>query len=278
MGRAHLTAVTTPDIEGLDQLERAVVDEDVSLATALRRFLLIAGYAHQEELRAWALKQLEGYEAGEEVPRFREVAATLEMTLEPSAPGRPGGEDTRQVSPYQLPQSVRDRGIGEHAPIRYGVREMEALIAMGWNLELRPPGSAEYLAERRTVCLSLCPSWPVSGCTPTGSATAPPAVERTSPRIQPPQPPTWRTYAVRALTVLADRRAAPAGDRPLAPQGCPWGMNRPLPVRTPQISGMEYLLRPRQYQDRPATSADAGDETNRKPRPRRYWCRSEENS
>ncbi|MFE2159003.1 hypothetical protein ACFW9M_14435 [Streptomyces lydicus] len=139
--------MTTPDIEGLDQLERAVLDEDVSLATALRRFLLLAGYAHQEELRAWALKQSEGYEVDEEVPRFREVAATLEITLEPSAPGRPRLEDTRQISPYQLPQSVRDRGIGEHAPIRYGVREMEALIAMGWNLELRPPGSAEYLAE-----------------------------------------------------------------------------------------------------------------------------------
>jgi hypothetical protein len=139
--------VTTPDIEGLDQLERAVLDEDASLATALRLFLLIAGYAHQEELRAWALKQLEGYDVGEEVPRFREVAATLEMTLEPSGPGRPGMEETRQISPYQLPQSVRDRGVGEHAPIRYGVREMEALIAMGWNLELRPPDSAEYLAE-----------------------------------------------------------------------------------------------------------------------------------
>ncbi|WP_159031795.1 AbiTii domain-containing protein [Streptomyces lydicus] len=63
--------MTTPDIEGLDQLERAVLDEDVSLATALRRFLLLAGYAHQEELRAWALKQSEGYEVDEEVPRFR---------------------------------------------------------------------------------------------------------------------------------------------------------------------------------------------------------------
>ncbi|MFC9131324.1 hypothetical protein ACFT4A_31405 [Streptomyces sp. NPDC057099] len=137
----------TPDIEGLEQLERAVLDEDASLATALRRFLLIAGYAHQEELRAWALKQLEGYEAGEELPRFREVAAELEMTVEPSTPGRSRTEDTRQISPHQLPQSVRDRGIGEHAPIRYGVREIEALVAMGWNLELSPPGSAEYMAE-----------------------------------------------------------------------------------------------------------------------------------
>ncbi|MGP8301738.1 AbiTii domain-containing protein [Streptomyces inhibens] len=139
--------MTTPDIEGLDQLERAVLDEDASLATALRRFLLIAGYAHQEELRAWALKQLDGYEVGEELPRFREVAAALEITVEPSTPGRARMEDTRQISPYQLPQSVRDRGIGEHAPIRYGIREIEALIAMGWNLELSPPGSAEYMAE-----------------------------------------------------------------------------------------------------------------------------------
>ncbi|WP_410539413.1 hypothetical protein [Streptomyces sp. KL2] len=139
--------MTTPDVEGLEQLERAVLNEDASLAAALRQFLLIADYAHQEELRTWALKQLEGYEVGEELPRFREVAATLEITLEPRTPGRPRMEDTRKISSHQLPQSVRDRGIGEDAPIRYGGREMEALIAMGWSLEVRPPGSAEYLAE-----------------------------------------------------------------------------------------------------------------------------------
>ncbi|MEV8550169.1 hypothetical protein AB0L04_10120 [Streptomyces glaucescens] len=94
--------MTTPAIEGLDQLERAVLDEDGSWATTLRLFLLIAGYAHQEELRTWALKQLEGYEGSEELPRFREVAATLEITLEPSTHGWPRLEDTRRISPYQL--------------------------------------------------------------------------------------------------------------------------------------------------------------------------------
>lgn len=139
--------MTTPDIEGLDQLERAVLDEDASLATALRQFLLIAGYAHREELRAWALKQLDGYEVAEELPRFRKVGAALEITVEPSTPGRAGTEDNRRISPHQLPRSVRDHGIGEHAPIRHGVREIEALIAMGWSLELSPPGTAEYMAQ-----------------------------------------------------------------------------------------------------------------------------------
>ncbi|MBT2401705.1 hypothetical protein [Streptomyces sp. ISL-100] len=139
--------MTTADIEGLDQLERAVLDEDTSLATALRQFLLIAGHAHHEELRVWALKQLAGYENDEELPRFREVAAPLEVTLEPSVPGQRRVEDTRQISPHQVPQAVRDRGLGEYAPIRYGVREIEALIAMGWPVEISLPGAAEYMEQ-----------------------------------------------------------------------------------------------------------------------------------
>ncbi|MFD9541448.1 hypothetical protein [Streptomyces sp. NPDC060022] len=55
--------MTTSDVRGLEQLERAVLDDTASLASALRQCLLLAGYARHEELRAWALKELEGYPA-----------------------------------------------------------------------------------------------------------------------------------------------------------------------------------------------------------------------
>ncbi|MFJ4804635.1 hypothetical protein [Streptomyces murinus] len=46
--------MTTPDVRGLEQLERTVLDETTSLAAALRQCLMLAGYARHEELRAWA--------------------------------------------------------------------------------------------------------------------------------------------------------------------------------------------------------------------------------
>jgi hypothetical protein len=136
----------TSDVRGLEQLESAVLDDAASLATALRRCLMLAGYAHHRALRAWALKELEGYVAADELPSYRNVPAALEVTVNFSLPGTLLRNDTRRVSPGQLPQSARDRGIGESAPIRQGVRELEALVARGDRVvRLSPPGSAEYV-------------------------------------------------------------------------------------------------------------------------------------
>lgn len=144
VGRGTLDAVTTPDVRGLQQLEAAVLDDTASLASALRLCLMMGGYAHHQELRSWALKELDGYEAGDELPPYRQVPAALEVATELYALGgfRSG---TQRISPNQLPQQARDRGIRETAPIRAGVAELEALIARtDAVVNLSPPGSAEY--------------------------------------------------------------------------------------------------------------------------------------
>ncbi|WP_406359331.1 hypothetical protein OID55_42180 (plasmid) [Streptomyces sp. NBC_00715] len=140
--------MTTSDVRGLEQLERAVLDDTASLASALRQCLMLAGYAHHEELRGWALKELEGYPAGDELPSYRKVPAALELEFILYLPGQIIEGKTRRISAAQLPQSARERGIGESAPIRQGVRELEALTAMSDRLiRLGPPGSAEYVLE-----------------------------------------------------------------------------------------------------------------------------------
>ncbi|MFJ2736041.1 hypothetical protein [Streptomyces sp. NPDC087317] len=140
--------MTTSDVRGLEQLERAVLDDTASLAAALRQCLMLAGYAHHEELRAWALKELEGYPAAAELPSYRKVPAALEVELTLYLPGQIVEGRTRRISVVQLPQSARERGIRESAPIRQGVRELEALIAISDRLiRLSPPGSAEYVLE-----------------------------------------------------------------------------------------------------------------------------------
>ncbi|MBK3586637.1 hypothetical protein JHN49_24015 [Streptomyces sp. MBT57] len=140
--------MTTSDVRGLEQLERAVLDDTASLASALRQCLLLAGYAHHEELRAWALKELEGYQTRDELPSHRKVPAALEAEITLHLPGQIIRGHTQRISVIQLPQSARERGIGESAPIRQGVRELEGLIAISDRLiRLSPPGSAEYVLE-----------------------------------------------------------------------------------------------------------------------------------
>ncbi|WP_327367980.1 hypothetical protein OG963_26320 [Streptomyces sp. NBC_01707] len=140
--------MTTPDVRGLEQLERTVLDDTASLATALRQCLMLAGYAHHAELRVWALKELEGYTATDELPPYRKVPAALEVAVDLNLPGQIIQGNTRRISPHQLPQHARDRRIGESAPIRQGVRELEALVAHGDRvLRLSPPGSAEYVLQ-----------------------------------------------------------------------------------------------------------------------------------
>ncbi|MFD5111918.1 hypothetical protein ACFWNG_06335 [Streptomyces sp. NPDC058391] len=140
--------MTTSDVRGLEQLERAVLDDTASLASALRQCLMLAGYAHHEELRAWALKELEGYPAADELPSYRKVPAPLEAEFVVNLPGYSHQVNTQRISVHRLPQSARERGIGESAPIRQGARELEALIAISdRTVHLSPPGSAEYALE-----------------------------------------------------------------------------------------------------------------------------------
>lgn len=109
---------------------------------------MLAGYARHEELRAWALKELEGYSAADELPSYRKVPAALEVEFTLYLPGQIIEGKTRRISAVQLPQSARDRGIGESAPIRQGVRELEGLSGISDRLiRLGPPGSAEYVLQ-----------------------------------------------------------------------------------------------------------------------------------
>ncbi|MFE3826694.1 hypothetical protein [Streptomyces sp. NPDC059092] len=91
--------MTTSDVRGLEQLERAVLDDTASLASALRQCLMLAGYAHHEELRAWALKELKGYPAADELPSYRKV------------PAEPGGADAGRRRCNLPPNTCPSRSV-----------------------------------------------------------------------------------------------------------------------------------------------------------------------
>ena len=137
--------MNTLDIRGLEELEGAVLDDTASLATALRRCLMLGGYAHHQELRAWARKELNGYGRDDELPDFRKIPAALEATTDVYLPGVIQRGVNQRLSVNQLPKAARDRGIGEMAPIRFGVKELEVLIARFDKVaNIGPPGAAEF--------------------------------------------------------------------------------------------------------------------------------------
>ncbi len=145
VGRGTLDAVTTLDVQGLVQLERAVLDDSVSLASALRRCLMLGAYAHHQELREWALKELDGYAADDDLPSYRQVPAALEIDGNVHDYTGITQFSGRRIAAQQLPQHAQDRGIGENVPIHWGVKVLEAWVAQEDKvLRLSPPGAAEY--------------------------------------------------------------------------------------------------------------------------------------
>lgn len=106
---------------------------------------MLGGYAHHTELRAWALKELMGYAADDELPDYRKVPAALETDLNIYDVTGVTQYTGRRISPHQLPAPARERGVGEIAPFPQGVKELEALVARaGPSVRFTPPGSAEY--------------------------------------------------------------------------------------------------------------------------------------
>ncbi|MFE6504484.1 hypothetical protein [Kitasatospora sp. NPDC057738] len=137
--------MNTVDIRSLERLEGAVLDDTASLASALRLCVVLARHAHHQDLRMWALKELDGYEANDELPAYRRVPAALMVSVNRYFLGGVQQVNSLRISRNQLPQPARERGIGENAPIRQGIRELEVLVTQVERVvHLSPPGSAEY--------------------------------------------------------------------------------------------------------------------------------------
>jgi AbiTii len=131
------------DSDLLAEIERDVLDESRSVASALRKCLTLGGRANSAELREWAARELRGYHGSEEsLPDYRQIRAPLLMD------GFTGGAVFRgkHVSVIDLPQEAREV-IGDELPLTAGVGEIEALIrraeASGEASKLLPPASAE---------------------------------------------------------------------------------------------------------------------------------------
>lgn len=108
----------------LDRLEDGVLDGRRPLAPILRQVIALGGHAHSEPLRAWALRELQGYEGIDvPIPEYRRITAPLVMD------GLAGMYKFREqpVSMFDLPDFARD-SLGDELRLGKGVGQIESLI------------------------------------------------------------------------------------------------------------------------------------------------------
>lgn len=111
-----------PDKSLISQIESDALDEGVSVATALRKCIVLGGKSGSEQLRDWATRELQGYHGRDDLPAYRIIAAPLMVD------GIAGNYQVKgqQFPPSGLPEFAREH-LSEKVELRDGVGSIEAL-------------------------------------------------------------------------------------------------------------------------------------------------------
>jgi len=125
----------------IEQIERDALDDNVAVATALRKCVVLGGKSGSEKLRDWATRELQGYPGVEQddLPDYRIIAAPLMMDAVKVNAQITG----HQFSPSVLPEGIRDH-LQEEVPLREGVGQIEALLKQP-QIKLSPPRASDIV-------------------------------------------------------------------------------------------------------------------------------------
>jgi hypothetical protein len=123
----------------LAEIERDALDDDVPVATTLRKCIVLGGKSGSEELRDWATRELKGYHGEDDLPEYRIVPAPLLVD------GFSGNAHvTRQpFPPSGLPEFAQEN-IKEEVQLRDGVGSIEALVQQE-EIKLAPAMAADLV-------------------------------------------------------------------------------------------------------------------------------------
>jgi hypothetical protein len=121
------------------RIEHDALDENASLATALRKCIALGGRSGPEQLRDWATRELKGYHGEDKLPDYRVIPAPLLID---------GFTGTAQIThqpfpPSALPDVAQGR-IKEEVELRDGVGSIEALARKS-EIRLGPPMATDLV-------------------------------------------------------------------------------------------------------------------------------------
>jgi hypothetical protein len=122
------------------QIEHDALDENVSVATALRKCIALGGKSGSAPLRDWATRELQGYGGGDELPPYREISAPLFVD------GVVGHVQAthQQFPPSGLPEVVR-QDVSEQLDLRQGAGAIEAFARQRDEIKLQPPHGGDLV-------------------------------------------------------------------------------------------------------------------------------------
>lgn len=143
----HNDTVSRRDNSLLADIERGALDDNVPLATTLRRCIALGAQARNAELRDWATRELNGYRDNDaEIPKYRMIYAPLNVDLVSFRYQVTG----QQISVLDLPEFAREL-VGEEVTLAQGVGDIEALVRNAQrtsktSIKMAPPGAAELMS------------------------------------------------------------------------------------------------------------------------------------
>jgi hypothetical protein len=130
----------------LTEIEQGALDSTTELADLLRRCIALGGATGSADLRAWATKELKGYDAKDEFPPYRTSQALLFLDA-----GVRGGRIIAQQVPYGLlPDEIRSV-LDDDIHIHQAVAEIADIVTAhrkqgDGTVKLSPPNPQDLVA------------------------------------------------------------------------------------------------------------------------------------
>ena len=130
-----MTMNSSPN-SALEAIQRDLLAGDVPVTRTLQKVILLGGQIGSTELRTWARRELDGYGPDDDLPGHRIVNAQIYMDY---ANGNAWVKGT-SLGADQLPDFVREKGIGNDLPVRQGLAEGTRSTATAARHWLAAPG------------------------------------------------------------------------------------------------------------------------------------------
>ena len=135
----------------LAEIRSEALDPGSDVASTLRKCVALGGESGSERLREWALRELKGYDPGDDVPEYRMVTAPIAVDWR-SVAWQAQGE---VISSSTLPEIARDH-IKELMKVDFSVSQMQSILerkveAGESTVAIAPPIAADVVNYMNSV-------------------------------------------------------------------------------------------------------------------------------
>ena len=128
----------------IEAIKKDIMNDDVSLATILRKAKILAFKLKSDEFRKWVDSELAGYQKEVEIPSYRKIMAQNFGIF--SGPFR-SRIDNLMIPTFNLPDSIKE--FANEIKFPEGIKELESMADSDRPLQIKWPPEAIILARER---------------------------------------------------------------------------------------------------------------------------------